>query len=53
MMIDMMSKYGELNFDGVTIKSELENYNFADISWDEKYVKCTFHANGVLKVELE
>ncbi len=53
MIVDMSEKYGVLDFDGVTINSDLKDYNFEEISWTDTHIMCTFRASGVLRVELE
>jgi len=53
MMKEMTNKYGVMQVDEFTLKSDLANYNFEDVSWNETHIMCTFHASGVLSVELE
>lgn len=53
MLNEMTSKYGIIEVDGITIKSDLANYNFEEIRWDETYIFCDFYASVVLSVELE
>ena len=52
-MQEMTSKYGVMQVDAITLKADLADYNFEEISWDETHLRCTFHASGVLTVELE
>lgn len=52
-MTEMTSKYGVLEVDEFTLKTDLSDYNFEEISWDETHLRCTFHASGILSVELE
>jgi hypothetical protein len=46
-------KYGVLHVDAITLKSDLANYNFEEISWNETHLKFAFQASGTLCVELE
>ncbi len=53
MMNEMTSKYGKIKVDDITLNSDLTDYNFEEISWNKTHIMCTFHATGVLSVELE
>jgi uncharacterized protein DUF4403 len=49
---DTTSRYGEVQFDGFSLKSDVSEYNFKEICWNTTQVTCVFHMSGVLRVEL-
>ena len=52
LMKEMTSKYGVMHVDEITLKADLADYNFEEISWNSTHLHCTFHASGILSVEL-